>query len=41
MKNKTVTEYLNILKSELDGATDRYVPMTKHGKRSLKKHLSK
>ena len=41
MKNKTATECWTILKSELDSAIDRYVPMKKQGKRSKKKHLSK
>ena len=37
MKNKAST----ILRSELDSAIDRYVPMKRQGKRSNKKHLSK
>ena len=41
MKNKTATEYWNILREELDSAIDSYVPMKKQGKRSKKKHLSK
>ena len=41
MKNKTATEYWNILRSEQDSVIDRYVPMKKQGKRSMKKHLSK
>ena len=41
MKNNTATECWNILRSELDSAIDRYVPMKKQGKRSTKKHLSK
>ena len=41
MENKTATECWNILRSELDSAIDRYVPMKKQGKRSKKKHLSK
>ena len=41
MKNKTAIECWNILRSELDSASDRYVPMKKRGKRSKKKHLSK
>ena len=41
MKNKTATEWWNILRSELDSAIDRYVPLKKQGKRSKKKHLSK
>ena len=39
MKNQTATECLNILRSELDSAIDRYVPMKKQGKRSKKTHL--
>ena len=39
MKNKTATECWNILRGELDSAIDRYVPMTKQGKRSKRKHL--
>ena len=41
MKNKTATECWNILRSELDSAIDRYIPLKKQGKRSKKKHLSK
>ena len=41
MNNKTATECWNILRAELDSATDSYVPMKKQGKRSKKKHLSK
>ena len=41
MKNKTATYCWNILRSELDSAIDRYVPMKKQGKRSKKKHMSK
>ena len=41
MKSKTATECRNILRSELDSAIDRYVPMKKQGKRCKKKHLSK
>ena len=41
MKNKTATEWWNILISELDSAIDRYVPLKKQGKRSKKKQLSK
>ena len=40
MKNKTGAESCNILKSELESVINRYVPMTKQGKRSKKKHLS-
>ena len=39
MKNQTATECLNILRSELDSAIDRYVPVKKQGKRSKKTHL--
>ena len=41
MKNKTGAESWNILKSELESVINRYVPMTKQGKRSKKKHVSK
>ena len=41
MKNKTSKDCLTIVRSELDSAIDRYVPMKRHGKRSQKKHLSK
>ena len=41
MKNKTATECWNILRGELDSAIDSHVAMTKLGKRSKKKHLSK
>ena len=42
MKNKTATESWDILRSELDNSIDTYyVPMTKQGERSKKKHLSK
>ena len=41
MKNKTAIECWNILRGELDSATDSFVPMKKQGKRSKKKHLSK
>ena len=41
MKNKTAKECWNILRSELDSAVDRYVPLKKQGKRSKKKNLSK
>ena len=41
MKNKTSTECCTILRSELDSAIDRYVPMKRQGKRSKKKRLSK
>ena len=39
MKNKTGAESWNILKSELESVIN--VPMTKQGKLSKKKHLSK
>ena len=41
MKNKMAPECWNILRSELDSANDKYVPMKKQRKRSNKKHLSK
>ena len=41
MKNKTATECWNILRGELDGASDSYVPTKKQGKWSNKKHLLK
>ena len=41
MKNMTATDCWNILRGELDSAIDSYVPMTKQGKRSKKKHLLK
>ena len=41
MKNKTETEYCNLLRGELTSAIDSYVLMKKQGKRSMKKHLSK
>ncbi len=41
IKNKTATESWNILKSEVDGDINRYVPMKNEGKRSKKKHLPK
>ena len=41
MKNKTATEYWNILRGEIDSTIDSYVPMKKQGRRSKKKHLSK
>ena len=41
MKNKTATEYCNILRGEPDRAIDSYIPMKKQGKRSKKKSLSK
>ena len=41
MKNKTATECWTILRGEIDGAIDSFVPMKKQGKRSKKKHLSK
>ena len=41
MKNKTGSESLNILKSELDRVINRYVPMTKQGKRSQKKSVKR
>ena len=41
MKNKTETECWHILRSEIDRAIDRNVPMKKQGKQSKRKHLSK
>ena len=41
MKNKTATEFWNILRGELDSEIDSYVPMEKQVKRSKKTHLSK
>ena len=41
--NKTATECWNVLKSEIDCAVDKFVPLKKQEKeiRSKKKHLSK
>ena len=39
MKNKTATECWNILRGEIDSASDSFVPMKRQGKRSKKKHL--
>ena len=41
MKKKTAAECLNIIRSEIDSAIDRYLPIKKQEKRSKKKHLSK
>ena len=41
MKNKTATEFWNILRGEIDSAIDSFVPMKKRGNRSKKKHLTK
>ena len=41
MKNKTATEFWNILKEGSSIVQLSYVPMKKQGKRSKKKHLSK
>ena len=41
MKNKTATYCWTILISEIDSSIDRYGPMKKRGKLSMKKHLSK
>ena len=41
MKNKMATECWIILRSELDSAIDRYVPMKKQGKRYKNKYLSR
>ncbi|MBA1446783.1 MAG: hypothetical protein FE835_18145 [Gammaproteobacteria bacterium] len=41
MKNKTATECWTLLKNEIEGIIERFVPLKKQGKRSRKKHLSK
>ena len=41
MKNKTATECSIILKDEIDGIIETFVPIQNQGKRSRKKHLSK
>ena len=40
MKNKTATGCWNILRGELDSAVDSYIPVKKHGKQYMEKHLS-
>ena len=39
--NKTATECWTCLKYEIEGITEKFVPLRKQGKRSRKKHLSK
>ena len=41
LKNKTAIECWTCIKDEIEGITERCVPLRKHGKRSRKKHLSK
>ena len=41
LRNKTAIECWNILKYEIENIIDQFVPLTKQGKRSRKKHLSK
>ena len=41
LMNKTAIECWNILKYEIEGIMDKFVPSKKRGKRSRKKHLSK
>ena len=41
LKTRRQHEWCNILKGELDGAIDSYVPMKNQLKRYKKKHLSK
>ena len=41
LKNKTATECWTCLKDEIEGITERFVPLRKQGKRSMKKHLLK
>ena len=41
LMNKTVIECWNILKYEIEGIIDKFVPFQKQGKRCRKKHLSK
>ena len=41
LKNKTATESWTCLKYEIEGITEKFVPLRKQGKRSRKKHLSK
>ncbi len=41
MKNKTATEFWNILRGEIDSVIVSFVHMNRQGKRSKKKHLSK
>ena len=41
LKNKTATECWTCLKYEIEGIIEKFVPLRKQGKRSMKKHLSK
>ena len=41
LRNKTVTEFFNILRYEIESTVEQFVPLKKQGKRSTKKHLSK
>ena len=41
LMNKTAIECWNILKYEIEGIIDKFVPLKKQGKRYRKKHLSK
>ena len=41
LKNKMATECWSCLKFEIEGITEKFVPLRKQGKRSRKKHLSK
>ena len=41
LKNKTATQYWTCLKDEIEGITERFVPLRKQGERFRKKHLSK
>ena len=41
MKDKTATECWIILKDEIEGIIETFVPIQNQGKRSRKKHLSK
>ena len=41
LMNKTAIECWNILKYEIEGIIDKFVPLKKQGKQYRKKHLSK
>ena len=41
LMNKTAIECLNILQYEIESIVDKFVPLKKQGKPSIKKHLSK
>ena len=41
LKNKMATECWTCLRYEIEGITEKGVPLRKQGKRSRKKHLSK